>query len=745
MSSVAKRIVPYALCMLGACSAANAAEVESREGQAARTSAAPVGAQTAGPRAVFYDLAKHRDHAELRLGKALLIDLGTPAAAKYTLGGWSTHMRPGAQLDGVSAALVSGSYGDVIVPLVEPGRRVIRVRARAARDGSLVAYLGEKVVGRFKGKSDAFSVFEIEVPEAAERSEQLLRLRGSGIGRMGPHETAVAIDWITVGDGSALPDALPALAGSGTTLSLPQGLTAGFGLRVPTAARLTATVQGAGARLAVFATDDSLRRSPLGEFGEGKLDLDLSALDGRTLRLELEARSALSLQSPQLSAPAASAAISQPATPIKNVLVYLVDTLRADHLKAFNSGTRVRTPGLDQLVQQGSAVFASAHTQENWTKPSVATLLSSLFPWEHHATTTEAVVPAAVELLPERLGKLGFYTGAFIANGYVSDKFGFKQGWSTYRNYIREGRYSRAEFLAADVLEWLDKRPSEKPFMLYVHAIDPHVPYKPTGQFMSLYDPLPYDGVVDFKDDNELLEKIKIGSIKLKDRDKVHLEALYDSEISYHDLHFRTIVAALEKRGLAQDTMIVVVADHGEEFWDHGSVGHGHSVYEELLRIPMVIRLPGVTQAPTRVSSAAGLVDIVPTVFDALGQQQPEGLSGRSLLPELRGTTADAPPVAVSGFMDGWRTLVMSDLKLIQRTEKRFMLHDLRTDPHEQEDVASKRPVTTRTLRAQLGLALARTQDDGGRVRAPKPETTHIDAETEAQLKALGYVGSSRR
>ena len=125
--------------------------------------------------------------------------------------------------------------------------------------------------------------------------------------------------------------------------------------------------------------------------------------------------------------------------------------------------------------------------------------------------------------------------------------------------------------------------------------------------------------------------------MKLKDRDKVHLEALYDSEISYHDVHFRAILTALEKRQLADDTMIVVVADHGEEFWDHGSVGHGHSVYEELLRIPMVIRVPGLTQTAATIRTSAGLVDVMPTVLEALGQAIPAELSGRSLLKELSG------------------------------------------------------------------------------------------------------------
>jgi choline-sulfatase len=734
------RLVWSGLCLLSACSLASA---EHQRSAASSATSAPAQAQSAGARSVYYDLAKHHGHAELRSGDSLLMDFGNPGDAKYTLGGWNTRMRRGSAVDGASVAFVSGSYGDVIVPLAEPGRRVVRMRVRAPRDGGVVAYLGERVVGRFKGEPSQFSVFEIEVPDDVARGEHMLRLRASGMGRIDAHETALALDWLSVGKGGALPTSLPGLLAEGNKLTLPKGLVLGYGLKVPPGARLEADVVGKGAKLTLRAIDDAFAVTVLGNFSEGKLSFDLSPLAGKTVRLDFAADSVLTLLAPRVLAPSQAAVAA--AKPVKNVLIYLIDTLRADHLKPFNAGTRVKTPALEELVGMGSALFSSAHTQENWTKPSVATLLSSLLPWEHHATTTEAVVPASVDLLPERLQRVGFYTGAFIANGYVSDKFGFRQGFSSYRNYIREGRYSRAEFLAADVVEWLDKRPQDKPFMLYVHAIDPHVPYKPTGQFMSIYDPLPYQGVVDFSGDNELLEKIKIGKIKLNPRDKVHLEALYDSEISYHDLHFRTMLAALEKRGLADETMIVVVADHGEEFWDHGSVGHGHSVYEELLRIPMVIRVPGVTLKPARVDSTSGLVDIVPTVFEALGQSVPEGLSGRSLMPELRGQYADAPPVAIAGFMDGWRTAVVSGLKLIQRTEKRFMLHDLGSDPHEQTDVADKRPITTRYLRGQLGLALANSQGAGGDKRVPKAETTKIDAATEAQLRALGYVGGSRR
>ncbi len=729
------------------------AEEPSRQAAAATPAQEPSTPRSAprAPEQIYYDLALHRDHAEIFQGETRVVDFGAAGDAKYTLGGWGTRVRGSAEVDGVSAALVRGAYGDIVLPVHFKGDATVELSLRVPRDGEVTAYLDQAVVARLKTDRTRFNTVRIELPaEKATQGEHLLRLRASGLAPMGRESAAIAIDWMSISPSSATPPAVVAKPVSGAVdeLAIAKTQTYGFAFSVPQGGRfLTDVVAEPSARFHVTARFDAGESLALGEFGPGKVEIDLGAHQGKVLRLDLTAQADLTLKQPRVVTPQREAP-RRLEKPVRNVLVYLIDTLRADHLTSFNSKTRVRTPGLDQLVASGSGVFTAAHTQENWTKPSVATLLSSLMPWEHHATTTEAVVPAAVELLPELLQGRGFHTGAFIANGYVSDKFGFKQGFDTFRNYIREGRYSRAEFLAADVTSWLDKRPEKLPFFLYVHAIDPHVPYKPTAEFLSLYDPSPYKGVVDFSNDTALLEKIKIGSIKLNERDKVRLEALYDSEISYHDVHFRAILTALEKRGLADDTMVVVVADHGEEFWDHGSVGHGHSVYEELLRIPMVVRVPGLTHGPATITSSAGLVDVMPTVLEALGETVPAGLSGRSLIPELSGLGVSAPQVTVSGFMDGWRTAVIANLKIIQRTERRIMLHDLADDPGEQTDVVLERPITTRYMRGQLGLQLAKTtagQTAQKGKKVVREQKTDIDAETEAQLRALGYVGSSRR
>jgi arylsulfatase A-like enzyme len=209
----------------------------------------------------------------------------------------------------------------------------------------------------------------------------------------------------------------------------------------------------------------------------------------------------------------------------------------------------------------------------------------------------------------------------------------------------------------------------------------------------------------------------------------------------------------LEKRGLADETMVVITSDHGEEFWDHGSVGHGHSVYDELLHIPMIVRLPGVTEGKPRIPAAVGLVDVMPTILDALGQEIPEELSGRSFLPELRGETATAPRSAVAGFMTGWRTLAVGKLKLIQRTLHRPRLYDVSRDPGETQDLAESRPIAVRYARGLLGLSLADATSSGGapRTRRARPkkqhtsEKTDIDEKTRKQLEALGYIGTSAK
>jgi arylsulfatase A-like enzyme len=728
--------------------------------------AAVTAAHATGPQQAlaYYDLAAVPERAELRQDGALVVDFGERPGAKYSFGGWLSGTGRNQRIEDTHALLVNDKVARLALPADGPDAAQLVLRARGFATGPLTVYLNNQVVAELKLTGKGFQLFSLPVRAGVlHAGDNIMQLRVTRTGSaLGLSDIGLALDWLRLlpAGASANDSAPPALtdlrdgAAPGERLRVPSGYALGFTLEVPNAAELRANVRApAGAALGVWALRDGKKPLLLRELKaadmSAPLRLDLAALAGQVARLELRARGGdVVLEHPAVvrmtdRAPATASAPKK----MRNAIVFLVDTLRADKLSAYRAQSRVRTPGLNTFVQSAT-VMENARSQENWTKPSVATLLSSLLPWQHNAVSGDDVLPDSVELMPELLGKRGYYTGAFITNGYCSDKFGFKQGWRTYRNYIREGRPNTAKHVASDVLDWLDHRPKDQPFFLYVHTIDPHVPYKPPQQFLTFYDAQPYSGPIDFNKAGDVLERIKIGRIRPNDRDREHLTALYDAEISYHDVHFAAMMQGLKERGLDDETVVVVTADHGEEFWDHGSVGHGHSVYDELLHVPLIVRVPGMTGGGARVPDAVGLVDVMPTVLDALGEKIPDQLVGRSFLPALRGQSDAAPRAAVSGFFRAWRTLATGRLKLVQHGTERASLYDVQSDPGETKDLASEQPIALAYTRGLLGLTLAEDAGDDDALRAARNHEgvrTTIDAKTEAQLKALGYVGSSKR
>lgn len=737
------------------------------------------------PMRTYFDLAAHHERGELRRGRSLLIDFGTKGAAKYTLGGWRTRTRQDRKIDG-HTTLGFGEVGDLLLPAESRGPATLVLRAAAfAADVRISVHINGERVGYLRlPPVGSLGVVQLELDAGTlDVGDNVITMRAD-LGSVPRSvrkrlDTIFAIDWLAlVPEGEAVPgetDTPPivAVAGEGgkPELALAADHSFGFTLRVPAGGRLRAqvasassdqasrpdaerkaTIEGSQAASALgvrIIREKEKAPTTIAESALGQaLDVDLTPFEGELVRLELEGRSALRLLHPVVAVKAAPASqggeeAEKNATPrasrARNVLVYLIDTLRADKLRPYNQQSRVETPGLERYVQHAT-LFEQGFTQENWTKPSVATLLSGLLPWQHRAMDGESTLPASVAILPEIFRKEGFETAGFVCNGYVSRPFGFERGWGRFKNYIKEGQRTQARFVASDVLAWLDQRDKDKPFFLYVHTIDPHVPYIPPPETLQRYDPSPYSGPVDFTRDRLLLEKVKGKRVRLNDRDRKRLEALYDGEISYHDVHMAAILEGLERRQLSEETLVVITADHGEEFFDHDSVGHGHSLYQELLRVPFIIRVPGLSAASSRITESVGLVDIAPTIADAVGVTLPDKVAGRSLLPLLRGEKDSAPRVMVAGSNDAWRAIIVDDLKLIQRTYDDVQIYDLRSDPAEKNNLANERPLALRYLRGLLGLSLVGTEGRTHRARA-----TRIDAATEAQLRALGYAGASKK
>lgn len=714
----------------------------------------------------------HRAH--FRSG-GLLIDLGTQARFGNTLGDWQTGWRGNFRSEEATYSYAQETAARLYfdVDASEAGPAKIVLRARSLTGSKVGVYVDGKPLGNVEFPEDRFGHASVEVASGLEAGMHELMLRSKVRRRAHDGKPAcLAVDYVRVtpkeqGEGQAsasyetllLPDAkggepeIALVAGESVSFHVP------IGEKVSLQGRHRSRTENAAAFEVALAVDGKepeivYQASALGQSG-GNFGVDLSEWAGQTASLTLRATSGEAIFSetglyvPKMEPAKASKTSAGRA---KNAVLVLIDTLRADKLTSYNKGTRVQTPYLDRLAGE-SIVFTRALAPENWTKPSVASLLSGLYPTTHAAKDGKDKLPESVTMVSEHFGELGFVTAGFVANGYVSDKFGFKQGWDKWTNYVREGKRNRAQYVFEEAMAWLDARPKDKPFFLYIHTIDPHVPYIPPRKYLTMYDPQPYNGRVQSTKTAALLGDFKTGRVTFDDRDRFRLEALYDGEISYHDDQFARLHEKLAELGLLEDTAIAVTSDHGEEFFDHDSVGHGHSLYEELLHVPLIVRPPGsAATQPGRWDGEVSLVDVFPTLCELMGHEPPEGIEGRSLVPAIEGKArVEAPGASFSEFLTGQVGVRFGRYKAIYKGLSPE-LYDLVEDPEETDNLADKRPIALAAARDLLGGHLGRfveTEPIGGDVSSSPPKVpakrhkakkTNIDPETRKQLKALGYI-----
>ena len=459
----------------------------------------------------------------------------------------------------------------------------------------------------------------------------------------------------------------------------------------------------------------------------------------------------------------------------RNVILLLIDTQRADHTAPYEvpglrerlawRGGDVRTPTLGALAEEGT-VFETAIAPENWTLPSTASLLTGLFPTTHGAERERDALSPEVLLLSQFLQKQGFRTAAFVANGHISAPTGFERGWDSFKNYIQDGVPNRADDVFRDALDWI-RANRGSPFFLYLHTVDPHVPYDPPPHYLEQYDAGSYAGPVQPRDTAALLERVKTGQLALTDRDRVRLQGLYKAETTYHDDALGRFWDGLGAAGLRDDTLLIVTADHGEEFFEHGKVGHGHSLFQELLHVPLIVRFPGLP-AGRRVARPVSLFDVAPTIVDLLnlgpaadGQNVP--FEGNSLLPDLLGHRVAGPYAAFSTHQGermavlaaGWKLVMVGPTQTAlfrvagaERIEELPLLPDGKWDWEALRLVVRDHPLVVRYLRILLGHFLGAprrrqwTVDTaaplGAREYAPAP--ARYDAEMAERLRAMGYL-----
>jgi arylsulfatase A-like enzyme len=384
-------------------------------------------------------------------------------------------------------------------------------------------------------------------------------------------------------------------------------------------------------------------------------------------------------------------------------ILYLVDTLRADHTGPYGYA-RATTPELDRFAKD-AVVFETAVAHASWTKPSVASILTSLLPGQHRAVQLRDPLESSHVLVSEMLHAKGFSTGAAIANSVIYlPASNFDRGFDYFAGlHGEEGRPSKlveAALVVDTALRWLDSRRG-MPNFLYVHTMDPHVPYAPPPPFDQMFEPHPtpqHPGVDPRSDYKEPLDRERI-------------IAQYDGDVAYGDQEFGRFVRELKARGLYDRALIVFLGDHGEEFQEHGQWFHGRSLFDELIHIPLIVKFPGQKDAGRRVSQQVQGVDVLPTFLTGMGLPLPAAptIAGRPLQDTLAGTAPKREAIAEISHRGivahGVRT---EGDKYIRRfnPEQDELYFDLAKDPQEKASALEGAPERVRRLRARAEEAM---------------------------------------
>ncbi|MDX1631559.1 MAG: sulfatase, partial [Thermoanaerobaculia bacterium] len=382
-----------------------------------------------------------------------------------------------------------------------------------------------------------------------------------------------------------------------------------------------------------------------------------------------------------------------------NVFIYLIDTLRADHLGCYGY-PRPISPEIDSFA--GNAVlFRRAVAPSSWTRSSVASLLTGVHPRSHGAIGRDDALPEEARTLAELLQDAGYRTTAFITNGNVGARAGFAQGFDEFRHLEEEDTERIHRFsdeLNEAFFDWLDSEPeTSEPLFAYVHATDPHGPYTPPEPFRSRFASRVRDPQVGLM---EPLQELTRGERVPTDSLRRDLLALYDAEIAFNDAQFGAFLDGLEARGLDRSSVVVLVSDHGEEFYDHGWWQHGKTLYREQIWVPLVVKLPREGAGGSVVEPVVGLVDVVPTLLELAGVDPPPLVQGESLLPLLSGGDVPGGPRRAFAHLDldqrFGESVVTRDSHFVFHRNEHWTgpgLFDWSRDPEETRNLADERPV----------------------------------------------------
>jgi arylsulfatase A-like enzyme len=440
-----------------------------------------------------------------------------------------------------------------------------------------------------------------------------------------------------------------------------------------------------------------------------------------------------------------------------NIVLITIDALRPDHLGVYGSSLGL-TPNLDAFAEEATR-YDAAYAAAPWTLPSFGTIFTSRPPSECGLKTPavyggdwyvhRARLPEGVPLLSERLRAAGYVTAAELTNPFLAEHRGWSRGFGDFRNEdipnvstLVTSRTARAETVTENARLWLKLNP-RGPFFLWVHYLDPHAPYDAPDTPAELRAQYPQEWRTSWEHGrdhrSEMSSETQLQYTEFR-------RAMYGEEVRYADRWFGELLKELKRTRRYERSLVIVTSDHGEELFDHDGFDHGHTMYEELLWVPLLVKWPEGSICDERVGQTVGLMDLAPTILSFAGAQPLEGARGHAL------PTADGGPgehVYSEAVLHGAEqtALTTPERKVICHLsenpgEPRFEVYDRRRDRGEQHDIAQVPAGAEVTARLwELTKAAQRSAAQWQSDAEKADSELRLDPETRRKLRALGYVG----
>ena len=482
--------------------------------------------------------------------------------------------------------------------------------------------------------------------------------------------------------------------------------------------------------------------------------------------------------------PALPASQFTPELPLPNVIFMVVDTLRADHLSGYGY-ERPTSKAVDALIQD-SVLFERCIAQSSWTRPSTASIMTGLYPGTHLCNKMLSTLPEDIMMIPDAMKQYGYRTALITTNVQISRSFGFGYEVDYYagpknqasylsslfqvlylsekfkkrvlrldyfptltslydlilkRDYAQAVISDRADWVHKNLADWLEKE-EERPFFAYLHYMEPHTPYDPEPPFDKIFEDPSYNGPIltSPRQGDKVIPPLQKGP-PLPAEQLQHMIARYDGEIADFDDRLSILIKGLKARKLYDETMIVLTSDHGEEFYEHGAWTHSHSLYQELIHVPLIIKLPRSRHAGLKIPGQCRTVDIVPTLLDLFRLPLWPGLQGVSLAPVIRNEDVDweglpaYSEVTLRGFF--LKTFLKGNRKLllINLDGDHWYFYDLAADPGEKDSLFEMRREEAEEM--ITGMQSFEQQFSEARF---KGHHTKASEKLKENLQALGYL-----